>query len=417
MTARWIPYVLTVAGAYLASSYWGFLIFKILLIILLLLPIAGLLQLLLVRRQLRVQWQAQATDVTRGETASWLLTLQNLSDWLTTHCRLTVWYGLGDAESTVLARKTAFFVREKTTTRMLVQLDTPHCGPIAPSEVRLRQVDCFGLFQITLKSALFDSERHVINVLPHALVPDFFSEQTLKQLEAGEINKAKSDEQSDDIDQMRQMQPGDPLKRVHWKISARLQEWMVKVYENPEELQFTVLLDYQIDTRLFQRNRDAMLERQMNLRDFILEMATGLIESMLRQEVMVHLCTYRPEPFTYADHKVTGLDAFRRQLALLPREGILPLGEQLRMEGLTMRTCPYIILVSRLDETTLVRLRTFGRQANGILLMWVHLRDDADDFDLNPHIESLRAERIFVNEIVPVLQTRSTHGEQTGGRR
>ena len=58
MTARWIPYVLTVAGAYLASSYWGFLIFKILLIILLLLPIAGLLQLLLVRRQLRVQWQA-----------------------------------------------------------------------------------------------------------------------------------------------------------------------------------------------------------------------------------------------------------------------------------------------------------------------------------------------------------------------
>ena len=73
-----------------------------------------------------------------------------------------------------------------------------------------------------------------------------------------------TDKRGDDVSEIyaiREYRPGDSLKAIHWKLSARTEHWMVKEFSFPQGVQILILLDfYTLNTRTFGEERlDALL--------------------------------------------------------------------------------------------------------------------------------------------------------------
>ena len=113
----------------------------------------------------------------------------------------------------------------------------PHVGVYAVGVTRLRFRDCFGLFSLT---------HRVRATLPRITVLPNPAEATELSFSPGEgettaIQRANADRTTPS--DTRAWQEGDELKRVHWKLSMRRQELMVRTYETPQRADALILLD------------------------------------------------------------------------------------------------------------------------------------------------------------------------------
>ena len=113
----------------------------------------------------------------------------------------------------------------------------PHVGVYAVGVTHLRFRDCFGLFSLT---------HRVRAALPElAVLPNPAQARELSfspgEGETTAIDRANADRTTPA--DTRAWQEGDELKRVHWKLSMRRQELMVRTYETPQRMDALILLD------------------------------------------------------------------------------------------------------------------------------------------------------------------------------
>lgn len=106
-----------------------------------------------------------------------------------------------------------------------VILQTKHCGTYRFSEAKVRVYDMFGLIFIPKKVELSGE----VVVLPTPVIPAAMPEMSgfkAKGLRKSMIPNAE-------IYDIREYVPGDPVKRIHWKLSAKKNIYMIK--ESQEE--------------------------------------------------------------------------------------------------------------------------------------------------------------------------------------
>ncbi len=81
---------------------------------------------------------------------------------------------------------------------------------------------------------------------------------------------------------VREYELGDPMKQIHWKLSAHSSEYMTKIQESNRMQKFSVILDFAAD-------RNESREQLMDLNDALIEIALSLIDDISKGDASFEL--------------------------------------------------------------------------------------------------------------------------------
>ncbi|MBP5492108.1 MAG: DUF58 domain-containing protein [Clostridiales bacterium] len=221
MLRNWIIYILALLGAlafFFCYKMW--FSWYVLIITILILPVA-----LLVSAFSALFFQIEADafrKVLKGDSVEISFTSSGLGSFP---------FALYSVNVTLLEVMT----EEKTQIRLLsqcnttdsVMLDTTHCGTYRFTSGKVRIYDMFGLFFIPRTYPL----RGEVVVLPVPCIPPAVPD--LNGFKAKGLRK--TDAPYSEIYDVREYMPGDPVKRIHWKLSAKKDRFMIR---EPQEETF-----------------------------------------------------------------------------------------------------------------------------------------------------------------------------------
>lgn len=130
-----------------------------------------------------------------------------------------------------------FSVKPKDKRKFTFTINSRHCGHLRISFKKVTAVDYFGIARYTVNfsksyDAIVSPEGFEINVIPSA---EYYNPE-----ESDEYipNKAGSD--VSEVHQIREYRPGDSLRQIHWKLTAKNDALTVK--EAAEPLKYSMLL-------------------------------------------------------------------------------------------------------------------------------------------------------------------------------
>ena len=140
----------------------------------------------------------------------------------------------------------------------------------------LELMDFMGLFILKRKV----SERFEIVAYPR--ITDLEHMQlAVHLLSKAPANLSIAQEDYSDYTDVRPYEPSDPIKKIHWKLTAKRGEWIVKNYQSSVLNSMAVLLDSNKIKRPY--------EIGVKLEDSMMEHAVGVVRYCLRQQMPVDL--------------------------------------------------------------------------------------------------------------------------------
>ncbi len=147
------------------------------------------------------------------------------------------------------------------------KIKCPHCGKLICGVKKIYAEDIFGLFFIPFFFKGSKPEKiKEIRVLPVSCSPEFGGGK-LDPAEGNKQMSVKSGFTGETPDDIRDYHPGDPIKRINWKLSAKFNRLLIRIYEDKEDPKVFVLLD------------GAVLKKDPIISDIALETALTLADS------------------------------------------------------------------------------------------------------------------------------------------
>ncbi|MBQ8683768.1 MAG: DUF58 domain-containing protein [Clostridia bacterium] len=207
----------------------------------------SLLSMLLVILTARAGSSLSLTEVQRRDEVAYMLTISGIVLLPVTGYLAITAPGIDPQDKKARQQRAFLLLPTFRGRQMALTLPCTHMGlwPVGP--VYLRYEDLFGLFRFSLtKSRL----THQLTVYPR--IHDL-GEDREKAVAAGfSESQVRSASSGENLGDTRQYQPGDALKRIHWKLSARTRELYTREFEMQENAQVLVVMDMQCrseDTR------------------------------------------------------------------------------------------------------------------------------------------------------------------------
>ena len=226
-----------------------------------------------------------------------------------------------------------------------------HVGVSRPGLTACRIRDVLGL---TGTVRTFPDARTELVVLPSCfeLTPLVFAPS-----DPGLGNAASATEDASDPMDVRPWQRGDSIKKVHWKLSARKRELMVRRFEEPTLPEALVLLDCTVpETGTLEGDaREA-------IRDSLLETAARVMNAQMqnKNEVRLPLQGDHPEELTLG----MGMPLVLERLARVELNAAVPFAQSLLEASQRIRRYgAAVVITTRLDGQTtdlMVNLRRMG---------------------------------------------------------
>lgn len=157
-------------------------------------------------------------------------------------------------------------------------LASERCGNIRISVEKCLIYDMFGI----LKAYWKGRERQSIGILPEChLIPVEITRKTREFLaDADEYSDRESGDDPSEIYQVREYREMDSLHDIHWKLSAKADELLVKEYGRPLGSALLIWLN------LYSKNA-----QRKNVSDSVLELAASLSRTLL-EEKCVHMVAW-----------------------------------------------------------------------------------------------------------------------------
>lgn len=149
-----------------------------------------------------------------------------------------------------------------------------------------------GIYQLGLQSlevmdflGLFRIRRKIFTKFEIVAYPRIMSlehmQLTLHLLSKAPANLSIAQEDYADYTDVRPYEPSDPIKKVHWKLTAKRGEWIVKNYQSSALNSMAILVDA--------GKRPLPYENTVKLEDTIMEHAIAVLRYCLRQHMPVDL--------------------------------------------------------------------------------------------------------------------------------
>ena len=263
LTIRFYFWLASLILLYLSLNFKLRIFPHILLIFWALLPLVSLVYSILLRRKLVINIDLSNRYLERGTKGELIYYLENQSKWHSIFMKLET--------SHKKNRSFLLYPKEKKSLQMKYSINR-----VGPLSIEIKQPifeDLLGFFYLQSKEAM---KSPCLYGLPKE-VPYTF---TLKKEKSDEevlqlANKKSLNPSSNEVFSVEPIKPGQSLSHTHWKLSARMQEWMIKHYDDFEETSW----DIKIDLNNYDLNSsDEKLRNRTKLLDLVYSLAKELFE-------------------------------------------------------------------------------------------------------------------------------------------
>ena len=192
---------------------------------------------------------------------------------------------------------------------------------------------------------------------------------------------------------VRTYQPGDPMKKIHWKLSARKQEALVRRFEDPVQPDALVLLD------CAEPPKQADAEEDADLRDALIETAASVMVQAAKAEHPARLPLPGAHPVEL--DKDMGLKMLLENLARADFSNPEPFAKVLLLEMRRMRKvgCT-VVITARLDSQMVDVMLSMRRMGPNVRLYLV--TQTPEDARLMPMILKLQEVGVEVGYVKPL---------------
>ncbi|MGN0968764.1 MAG: DUF58 domain-containing protein [Oscillospiraceae bacterium] len=245
-------------------------------LLLLLLLLISAVSLFVVSRNLSVETDYADVQCERGESVGIGLKLVNHSilgcPKATAYLYISDLFGENDSTRTV-----RFTIGGKAAVDFSFGMEMTHIGCYSIGLDHVEVWDFLGLFCRKVPV----SGRFTASVTPHRRAMD----SLLVSEEAAAESSAETKISvigGTDYTGVRAYALGDPMKQIHWKLSAHTREYVTKLQESNFQQEFSVLLD-------FDAEKNADHEQLMDLNDCLIETALSLVTEVTEQDASCSL--------------------------------------------------------------------------------------------------------------------------------
>ena len=216
----------------------------------------------IIKRTLAIEDLSEVYDCRRGDAAGLKVRLRNRSPLFYT--RMTLHFYISDLFGNVAS--------EAATTLSLApferyecdfQVRFDHVGTYSAGLNRVEITDFLGLFS----ARIINSDRRAVQVTPRIQPLGNLELSSDSELETTRPSKTVF---SDSVDYayVREYVPGDPLKTIHWKLSARSETYLTRLFEESHTPGVAVIMDFY--------TKEQRLDKMMFMFDALVETALSV---------------------------------------------------------------------------------------------------------------------------------------------
>lgn len=332
------------------------------------------------RRRMRPQCTLSSAHTLRGEAVRFTLTLPSRS--LLPVSPLEAVLQLGDHRESGV-----YSLSPRSTTSVSFSVPVAHVGEAVCAVSELILSDVLGLFRISLRPQC--SCTLCVLPRPFPLAPLHFL--------SGEEGRALPNRVTEDLSapaDTRAYRSGDALKRIHWKLSARKRELIVRRFESPAPPDTLILLDCTPPG-----TPDHTTEAVRTLRDALCETALSAAVMQCAAASPVRLPFYGHRQVVFHSDRSGNTDALREMLALESFSSETPFDRVLHLELRRMRrTGATVMITSRLNASTVEAIKHIRRMGPSARLYLVtNTPDSPQDRPLIAQLQQSLVEVCYVS--------------------
>ena len=332
-------------------------------------------------RTLRLVGELDEHTVRRGEDVRLTLQVRHRGLLPIAPVRLELSAGPGLEGTEVLLRN-----RPGKLQTLVMPFRADHVGPWAPGVRAWTVEDLFGLFSI--RREVSDDPFRIL-VLPNTFDTEPL---TLSPGDPGTEALARATEDLSSPSDIREYQPGDPLKKIHWKLSLRKQELLVRKYDEPILQEVLILMDCSRPPSW------GHPEAEADLRDALLETAASVFRDQVNTDLQVHFPLFGSHPVEL--EKGMGLPLAMENLARTDFSDPDRFEQVLMLESRRLRKVGCLVVISARLNSALVDVMTRMRHMGPSLRLYL-VTFTPEDSRLMPLISRLQQSGIEVSYVRP----------------
>ena len=268
-------------------------------------------------------------------------------------------------------------------------LSASHVGQYQAGLKALELQDAFGLFRMRMKIRDFGG---TLTVLPR---PFDIEKPRVTTGDDGAAALARTQEDYNAPEDVRAYQPGDAMKRIHWKLSSRKRELLVRRFEMPAPPDTLILLDCDAPV-----GGEHLTDGKECLRDALCETAVSVARMQMADGSPVRLPIYGTRANEFASDSAANLKLLQEMLASQPFGGGEVFARVLDLELRRMRrTGATVIITTRLDAQIVEGVSHIRRMGPSARLYLVTYTPDAKEYQ--PYVTRLQHHLVEVCYVTP----------------
>ena len=268
-------------------------------------------------------------------------------------------------------------------------LDARHVGVYEAGLRDLTVSDIFGLFRFRVPVA---GEGSPLTVLPR---PFDIEKPRMILGDDGSAALARAQEDYNAPEDVRAYRTGDAMKRIHWKLSSRKREILVRRFETPAPPDTLILLDCDEP-----RGGENVNEGKECLRDAMCETAVAVARMQMEDGSPVRLPLYGSHANEFSSDHAAGLALLQEMLAAQPFGGGEDFARGLNLELRRMRrTGAAVIITTRLDAQVVEGVTHIRRMGPSARLYLVTYTPEAPEYQ--PYVARLQHHLVEVCYVTP----------------
>ncbi len=258
----------------------------------------------------------------------------------------------------------------------------------------------FGVKEVVISDifAFFEIKKQFSRDLPEIIsMPRDFALDPLV-FPDGDDGKTIKNDSGEDIsapEDTRSYRAGDPLKRIHWKLSVRAGEPIVRRFEVPSPPDTLILAD--LNSPVFQGGRK---EEKLRLQDTVCETALSAAVMQLKENRPVRVPLYGSGLGEYRQDNISAVETLKEELALELSRDSVPFEELISIELNRMQRTGACVLVTWRLSAKIVDL-AYDITKTGAKVRFYFVSFDPETPENIPYITKLQHHFVEVCYVTP----------------
>ena len=357
MSARRVAYALCMAALLAAGLSTGVRLYYLVFYMLLMMLVLGLASVLWTLWSVEVDLKGVRARVTRGDNLMTVFTVRHSSILPVSAIRVTLSVPSGYSGGQEVNVTTRPFVAR--TFRQVIHC--PHRGVYEAGVTKITVSDVFDMIHLSRKPDL-----RLLRMEVRPKVSDV-APMLLQNVDMGpEFRSAASEDNASPSD-VRKWMDGDELKKIHWKLSLRKRELMVRIYEESARPDTLVIPDLQQTT--------ALRDQQLTLEDCVCEASLNAAKAQLEAGYPVRLPLTGAHPAEYSGQSAADFPPMLDAMLRVPFDSPYDFERVLMlMQGRMQRTGGAVLVTPRL--TSRIADLVMRMQQSGLTTQLIWISDD-----------------------------------------